>query len=99
MGQGDMSPNIYEGGRKERVIVQNVSKISQTVFEISKFFDFQEAAIRRLGFLNFWSTIRFGGLMWIAVPNFTKIGQRVAEISCLAFVKMAAVRHLGFLKV
>jgi len=90
---------LVSSGELIRVIVQNVSKISQTVFEISKFFDFQEAAIRHLGFLNFWSTIRFGGLMWIAVPNFTKIGQKVAEISCLKIFKMAAVRHLGFLKV
>jgi len=61
MGQGDMSPHIYEGrgasalvssGELICVIVQNVSKISQTVFEISKFFHFQEAAIRHLGFLK-----------------------------------------------
>ena len=45
---------LISSGELIRVIVQNVSKISQTVFEISKFFDFQEAAIRHLGFLNFW---------------------------------------------
>jgi len=50
-------------------------------------------------FLNFWSTVRFGGLMCIAVPNFTKIGQTVAEISCLSIFNMVAVLHLGFLKV
>jgi len=50
-------------------------------------------------FLNFWSTVRFGDLICIAVPNVTKIGRTVAEISHVTFFKKAAVRHLGFLKV
>jgi len=84
------------------VIVQNFSKIGQTVLEISQFFDFQDGRHPPswiLKFCNFWSTVRLGGPICITVPHFTKIGQMVAEISHLTIFKMAAVRHVEFLKV
>jgi len=84
------------------VIVQNFTKIDQKVLEISQFFHFQDG--RRppswiLKVLNFWSNVRLGGLIRIAMPNFTKIGQTVAEISQLTIFKMAAVHHLRLLNV
>jgi len=48
--------------------------------------------------LNFWSTVRLGGLICIATSNFTESGQTVAEISHLTIFKMALVHHLGLLK-
>jgi len=90
---------LVSSGEPIGVMVQNFVKIGQTVLEISQFFDFQDG--RRpsssiVKFLNFWSTLRLGGLMCIAIPNFTKIGQTVAEIAHLTIINMAAVRHLGF---
>jgi len=58
---------------------------------------FKTASIWYLGFLNYWSHVKLGGLICIAVTNFTKIGQMVAETSLLTIFKITAIRHLGFL--
>jgi len=47
-------------------------------------------------FVNFWSSIRLGGLMCIAVPNVTKVDQTVAEIFHLTIFKIVASAILDF---
>jgi len=82
------------------VIIQNFSKIGQTVLEISQFFDVQDGRHSPswiLKFLNFSSTITLGSLICIAVPNFTKFGQTVAEISYLTIFKWRLSAILDFL--
>jgi len=63
---------------------------------IFRFSRWPPSAILGVQFLNFWSPIRLGGLMCIAVPNFIKIGQTVVVFNF--FFKMAAVWHLRFCK-
>jgi len=62
-------------------------KIGQTVLEISRLCDFQYghcAPSWILNFLHFWSTVRLGDLICIAIPKFTRISQ-TAETSHLTF--------------
>jgi len=90
---------LVSSGELICVIVQNFSKIVQTVLEILQFFDFQDGCRPSswiLKFLNFWSTVQLGGPMCIAIPNFIKIGQAVAEIWHLTIFKIAATAILDF---
>ena len=94
---------LVSSGELICVIVQNLSKIGQTVLEISQVLDFENDRRRRppswiLKCLNFWSTVRLGGLICIAVPNFTKTSQTVAEISHLNFSKWRSSAIWDFFK-
>jgi len=59
------------------------------------------AAIRHLHFLNFWFSIRLGGLICIVIPNFMKTGL-TDDCRYIAFFRLCnivAVHHLGLLKI
>jgi len=68
---------LVSSGELIRVVMQNFVKISQTVSEILRFFDFQDGRLspsRILKFLSFWFPIRVRGTRCIITPNFIKIG-------------------------
>jgi len=93
---------LVSSGELICVIVQNFSKIGQTVLEISQFFGFSRwppSTILDFEIFKFLVNRQIGGLMCITMPNFTTIGQTHAEISHFTIFKIVAIRHLGFLKV
>jgi len=64
--------------------------ISQTITEISRFFDFQDGSRP-----SPWICEKLE-VLTVTVPNFMAIGQTAAQIwQLFIFFKMVAVRHLG----
>jgi len=72
---------MVSSGKLISVIVKISATLAKQFWRYLEFLIFEMPAIRHLGSWNFWSTVRLGGPICIAVPNFTKIGHTVAEIS------------------
>jgi len=64
-----ISKQLVSNGGLIRVILQNFVKISQTILGISQFFDFQYGRRPLCRISNFWSHVRSGGQIYIAIPN------------------------------